>query len=105
MSLPRWAWAAMLAIVLGAAATAGARGLVQASRRRWVEQEALPAASRLIEQNRPLAALDLVSKAEALTTPSPALIRLKSRLGGVRASMRTTPPGALVYAILAAMYV
>jgi DNA-binding winged helix-turn-helix (wHTH) protein/predicted Ser/Thr protein kinase len=90
---------AAAALLVGAVAFVGGRAAVQASRSRWVEREALPAAAQLVQEQRPFAALELIRKAERLTTPSAELIRFKDRLPALRESMRTTPPGAAIYAL------
>ena len=93
----RPAMLAALVLLLGAALFMGVRALVRASRARWIEKEALPAAARMVEEGRPFAALQLLRTAEGLTTPSPELIRVKDRLPGLRVSIGTTPPGADIY--------
>ena len=97
-----WAWRrpamlAALVLLLSAVLFIGVRAVVRASRVRWVEKEALPAAARMIDEGRPFAALQLLRTAERLTTPSPELIRIKDRLAGPPVSIRTTPPGADIH--------
>lgn len=70
---------------------------VHARRVRLAGKEDLPEVSRLLEQNRPLAALQLMRRAERLSPPSPELIRLRERLPPLRISLRTQPPGAYIY--------
>jgi eukaryotic-like serine/threonine-protein kinase len=88
---------AVLVLLLCAVLFMGGRAVVRASRARWVEKEALPAAARMIDEGRPFAALQLLRKAERLATPSPELIRVKDRLAGLPVSVRTIPPGADIY--------
>ncbi|MBP1594922.1 MAG: serine/threonine protein kinase [Acidobacteria bacterium] len=95
----RPAMLAALVVLLSAALVMGGRAMVRASRARWVEHEALPAAARMMEEDRPFAALQLLRTAERLTTPSPELIRVKDRLPGLRVSIRTTPPGADIHIV------
>ena len=57
----------------------GVRSYVDASRIAWVEQEAVPEITRLINENRRLAALKLFRQAESYAPASPALFALRRR--------------------------
>jgi formylglycine-generating enzyme required for sulfatase activity/DNA-binding winged helix-turn-helix (wHTH) protein/dienelactone hydrolase/predicted Ser/Thr protein kinase len=87
------------ALLLAAMGFIGVRAAMQASRSRWVEREALPAVARLIQEERPLAALDMIRNAERLAAPPAELVRFKDRLPPLRVSVRTTPPGAAISAL------
>ena len=67
-----------LTLVVGAAAW-GVRSYVHASRIAWVEREAVPEITRLINENRRLAALKLFRQAESYAPASPALFTLARR--------------------------
>jgi len=103
-SIEKQAWrrraaVAALALLTAAAGVAAIRATVQRSRARWVAQEALPGAERLLREQRPFAALELIRRAERLSSATPQLVRLRDRLPGVNVSIRTKPPGADVYVL------
>ena len=60
----------------------GVRSYVQTSRVRWVEQEVIPEATRLINENRRLAAATLYRTAEQYAPASRALLRAGGWSGG-----------------------
>jgi predicted Ser/Thr protein kinase len=88
--------AVALTVAVGAAIW-GVRAYVAASRARWVERDAVPEITRLINENRRLAALKLFRQAESRAPASPALFALAEGVVTTRVSFRTTPSGARVY--------
>jgi eukaryotic-like serine/threonine-protein kinase len=90
----RAAVAAALVLLAGVAGFFGVRGLIRASRARWLEREALPEVVQLIHEKQPLAALELIQRAERLVPQSAELVRLEDRLPTLSVSITTTPAGA-----------
>ena len=92
--------AALIAVGLTVAVGAGVWGVrsyVAASRVAWVEREAVPEITRLINENRRLAALTLFRQAESYAPASPALFTLAEGVVTTRVTFRTTPAGARIY--------
>jgi formylglycine-generating enzyme required for sulfatase activity len=88
--------AAGLTVVAGAAAW-GINAYVQRSRMAWVEREAVPGISRLINENRRMAAQTLFRQAESYAPASPPLFALAEGVVTTRMSFQTTPAGARIY--------
>jgi serine/threonine protein kinase/formylglycine-generating enzyme required for sulfatase activity/dienelactone hydrolase len=87
---------AAVAILVGAAGL-GARSYVQASRVRWVEEKAVPQISRLINENRRLAALTLFQEAQRYAPGSRKLFTLEEGVAAIPVTFRSSPAGARVY--------
>src|SRR5207342_2142070 len=87
---------AAVAILLGAVGL-GARSYLQASRVRWVEEKAVPEISRLINENRRLAALTLFQQAQRYAPGSRKLFTLEEGVAAVPVTFRSSPAGARVY--------
>ena len=84
-------------LALGAAFF-GVRSYVQASRARWVTEEAVPRITHLINVNQRLTALELFRQAERYGVASQALDTVRQGVLVVpRVSFETAPPGARVY--------
>ncbi len=62
-----------------------------------MEREAVPEITRLINENRRLAALTLFRQAESYAPASPALFTLAEGVVTTRVTFRTTPAGARIY--------
>ncbi len=75
----------------------GARMWVHQSQVRWARDVALPAAARLVDEGRTYAAYRLLREAEAYVPDDPILEELLLE-SATRVSIRSTPPGAQVYA-------
>lgn len=91
---------ALIAVGLTIAAVAAAWGIrsyVDASRRGWVDREAIPEITRLINENRRLSALKLFRQAQSYAPAAPALFTLGEGVVTRRVAFQTTPPGARVY--------
>jgi len=85
-----------LTLVVGAAVW-GARSYVHTSRRAWVERDAVPEITRLINENRRLAALALFRQAQSYAPASPALFALAEGVATRPIAFHTTPSGARIY--------
>jgi tRNA A-37 threonylcarbamoyl transferase component Bud32/cephalosporin-C deacetylase-like acetyl esterase len=92
---PKYAIAALLLLVaLGAAAS---WLWVESSRARWARNEALPEMARLAEEGETYAALRLARQAQRHIPDDPQLRQFYEKFS-FRVSIRTTPPGAELYA-------
>ena len=87
---------AAVAILIGAAGL-GVRSYVQASRVRWVEERAVPEISRLINENRRLAALTLFQEAQRYAPGSRKLFTLEEGVAAIPVTFRSSPAGARIY--------
>jgi hypothetical protein len=87
---------AAVAILIGVVGL-GARSYVQASRVRWVEEKAVPEISRLINENRRLAALTLFQHAQRYAPGSRALFTLEAGVVTTPLTFRSSPTGARIY--------
>ena len=87
---------AAVAILLGAVGL-GARSYLQASRVRWVEEKAVPEISRLINENRRLAALTLFQQAQRYAPGSRKLFTLEEGVAAIPVTFRSSPAGARIY--------
>jgi hypothetical protein len=83
--------------VVAAVAAESVRAYVYQSRLGWVAREAVPEVTRLINENRRLAALKVFRRAQSYAPDSPALSALAESVVTPRVSFQTTPPGARVY--------
>jgi cephalosporin-C deacetylase-like acetyl esterase len=88
--------AATVLIVLGATG-AGVWSAVRASRLRWVENDAVPRISELINENRRIAARELFQQAERYAPSARGLFTLAEGVASPRISFTTTPPDARIY--------
>ena len=70
---------------------------VQSSRVQWVEQEAVPEMTRLLNEDRLLAAATIYRRAEQYAPTSQALLPLMDGVSPRRVRVSTTPAGARVY--------
>src|SRR5262249_46018829 len=70
---------------------------VQASRVRWVEETAVPEISRLINENRRLAALALFQQAQHYAPGSRLLFKLEEGVAAIPVTFRSSPAGARIY--------
>ena len=87
---------AAVAILIGAVGL-GARSYLQASRVRWVEEKAVPEISRLINENRRLAALTLFQEAQRYAPGSRKLFTLEEGVAAIPVTFRSSPAGARIY--------
>jgi hypothetical protein len=87
---------AAVAILIGAAGL-GVRSYVQASRVRWVEEEAVPQLSRLINENKRLAALALFREAQRYAPGSRKLFTFEEGIAARPVTFRSSPSGARIY--------
>jgi len=87
---------AAVAILIGVVGL-GARSYVQASRVKWVEEKAVPEISRLINENRRLAALTLFQQAQRSAPGSRKLFTLEEGVAAIPVTFRSSPAGARIY--------
>ncbi len=87
---------AAVAILIGAVGL-GARSYLQASRVRWVEEKAVPEISRLINENRRLAAFTLFQQAQRYAPGSRKLFTLEEGVAAIPVTFRSSPAGARIY--------
>jgi dienelactone hydrolase len=87
---------AAVAILIGAVGL-GARSYVQASRVRWVEEKAVPEITRLINENRRLAALTLFQQAQRYAPGSRKLFTVEEGVAATPVTFRSSPGGAQIY--------
>ena len=97
LAVPRRALAAGIVLAVLGASAWGVRQYLSISRARWVETEALPQITELVNQSRMLAAIDLLRKAEEYDPASPAVLRMKDDLAPADTVIETSPEGAEVY--------
>jgi formylglycine-generating enzyme required for sulfatase activity/dienelactone hydrolase len=64
---------------------------------RWLEGTAVPTITQLLEQGRPLEALQLYRRAEAVAPNSKLLYKLADGVASHPVRFETTPPGAKIY--------
>jgi tRNA A-37 threonylcarbamoyl transferase component Bud32 len=96
-AVPRVALIAAALLVLVVAGAYSWRSYQLAARVRWVEDTAVPQISRLIQEDRGLAALKLFQEAEQSAPSSRALFRLAEGVAARPVAFETTPAGARVY--------
>ncbi len=84
-----------LAVVIGGVSLVGWT-YARASHARWAEREAVPQITRLVEENRRLAADRLFRQAESYAPASRRLLALSEGLTTSPVSIHTTPPGAQI---------
>ena len=87
---------AAVAILIGVVGL-GARSYVQASRVTWVEEKAVPEISRLINENRRLAAFTLFQQAQRYAPGSRKLFTLEEGVVAMPVTFRSSPAGARIY--------
>jgi eukaryotic-like serine/threonine-protein kinase len=90
-------FAVPIAVMLLVAAAWSVRSYQQASRGRWVREQAIPEIARLCDAGELAAAFRLIRQAEAVLPQDPALKRIH-RDNGVPATFQTNPAGAEVWA-------
>jgi serine/threonine protein kinase/dienelactone hydrolase len=88
---------AVVALIVVVIAGLAVQAYLRASRSRWVENEAIPKITQLLEQRRPVEALRLLRQAQESAPSSPALLQMTTQLMGSPVSIRTNPAGAQIY--------
>ena len=92
-----WVAAACVGLVVAGAGYLGWTRYQSAQRAKWVEEYAVPQISRLIQEDRGLAALELFKQAEQFAPASRSLIKVSAGVATRPATIESTPPGATIY--------
>ena len=96
-AVPRMALIAVGLLILSVAGGYAWWSQQRAARIRWVEETAVPEITRLIHDDRGLAAFKLFKQAEQYSPSSRSLFRLAEGVATRPVVFETTPPGARVY--------